>query len=59
MRRTRGRTLPIVKRYNLDVVDKRVFPDVIIVGDYVFPEEDNEIEIVFDEDEEDEIEIIF
>ncbi len=40
---SRGRTCPIVKRYNFDVVNKRVFPDVIIIDDYVFPEEDNEI----------------
>lgn len=46
MSKTRGRTCPIVKRYNVDVIDE-----------YVFPEED-EIEIILDENEEDEIEII-
>ena len=35
MSKTRGRTCPIVKRYNVDVIDE-----------YVFPEEDNEIEII-------------
>jgi len=27
---SRGRTCPIVKRYNIDIADSRTFPDVII-----------------------------